>query len=96
MRKIVEIEQIRPEPTEPPYNENQESKPKVVSKPILAYPVTVQQMSADAGNLQEYKEFVWHSVHMLDLKTLKEAVNSYGIHSPFIKQILNSREFKTE
>ena len=53
-------------------------------------------MLADAGNLREFEEFVWHSVHMLDSKTLEEAVNSYAIHSPFIKQILNPREFKTE
>lgn len=88
MRKILEIEEIRPEPTGPPHNESQ---PKVVRKPILAYLVTVQQMSADARNLQEYEEFGWHPVDMLDSKILKGAINSYSIYSPFIKHILKSR-----
>lgn len=88
MRKILEIEGTRPEPFEPPFNKYQESQPKVVRKLILAYPVTVQRMSADAGNL-EYEECGWHPVDMhARFKKLfkKQMLNSWVIQSRLIPQ----------
>lgn len=43
---------IRPESTTPSYNENQDSHPKVVRKPTLVYPVSVN-MPIDSGHPQE-------------------------------------------
>ena len=32
----------------------------------------------------------WASVQMLDLWRVKEAIVAYGMHSPFVRQMLNS------
>ena len=37
-----------------------------------------------------YNELIWHPIKMLDLKHLKEAIMLYGLHSPFVKEILNN------
>lgn len=78
----------KPEPTTPPHNENQESQPKVVRKPTLAYPGSVRHLGTDGGHPQE--TFGWHPTDTLDLKKFKESVTNYGMQSPFVKQILNS------
>ena len=44
----------------------------------------------DDRHHQGYKVADWNPVQFLDLKRLKEVVISYGMHSPCVKQILNS------
>lgn len=43
-------------------------------------------------NPQSYLEINWNPVEMLYLKRLKEAVVPYGMHTPFMKQMLDSWE----
>ena len=35
-------------------------------------------------------EVNWETTEMFDLKTIKEAIVLYGMHSPFVKQMLKS------
>ena len=37
-----------------------------------------------------YEEVKWNPVEILDLRRFKAAVTSYGINSPYVKQMLNS------
>jgi hypothetical protein len=37
-----------------------------------------------------YNELIWHPIKMLDLKHLKEAIMLYGLHSPFVKEMLSN------
>ena len=32
----------------------------------------------------------WHSIEMIDLRYFKEAMISYGMYIPYVKQILNN------
>ena len=51
----------------------------------LIYPVTFKKMKNDKDNT----EASWAPIYMLDLRRVKEAIVSYGMHSPFVRQILN-------
>ena len=39
---------------------------------------------------QGYSRVNWDAIEILDLKRFKKATVSYGMHSPFVKQMLNS------
>lgn len=52
-----------------------------------AFPVFAQHMPANDA----YNEMTWHPIEMLDLAHLKEAIVLYGLHSPFVKEMLNDR-----
>lgn len=87
--KILEIEELRPEPTEaPPYSESQESQPKVVRKPIQ-----FTQLLYNKCQLETYKSMknLDGILQIYQIQKHLKAVNSYSKHSAFIKQILNSR-----
>ena len=58
---------------------------KVIRKPTLMYLVTIQWWPP----YDMYSEVNWDLVKMLDVKRFKEAVVSYGMHSPFVKQVFN-------
>ena len=71
-----------------------ESQPKAVRKQALVYPVNVQQRPPDNDQPQGYQEFEWQLVGLLDLRTFKESVINFGMHFPFVKQILTSWTIK--
>ena len=64
---------------------NREEQPKVFRQPTLIYLVTLQEMPNNRGSVTAN----WTPVPMLDLRRFKEAIVSYGMHSPFVKQMLN-------
>ena len=71
------------------YGTNEES-PKVIKIPVLIYPVTMQEWPPDDRKPQSYAEVNWIHVEMINLKRFKEAGLSYAMHSPLVKQMLNS------
>ena len=88
MRKIFTDRGIETRAYLPPYNET-EGQPKVVRQSSLAYLAAIWQIAADDRYLQGYEELGWHAVEMLDIE-FKEAIISYGMYLPYVKQILNS------
>lgn len=71
-----------------------ESQPKVIRKQTLVYPVSVQQRPPDDDHPQGYEEFEWQPMDVLELRKFKESVTNFGMHSPFVKQILISWAIK--
>lgn len=67
--------------------ETEEEQSKVIRKPTLLYH---QEWPPDDRQLQGYSEVNWNPIEILYLKRFKEAIDSYGMHSPFVKQMLNS------
>ena len=55
----------------------------------LLYPVTVKKMRHDKDD-EEEAEASWAPIRILDLRRVKESIVSYGMHSPFVRQLLNS------
>ena len=74
----------------PPLDEPEEGKPKVVRKPILVYPVTIQDLPSDDRHPVGYEEIKQNPIEIIDLRRFKEEIISYGMHAPYVKQILNS------
>ena len=70
--------------------ETREKWPKVIRTPTLIHPVTVQQQPPDDKHPQGYTDVNWNHVDMLNLNRFKETVVSYGMNSPFVRQMLNS------
>ena len=62
------------EPTAPLLYEITEQQPKVIRKPTLIYPATIQEWPADDSYSQGCAEVNWDPVEMLDLERSKEAV----------------------
>lgn len=71
------------------HDENEEGMPKVVRKPILVYPITIQDLPADDRYPQGDEENTWNPIEILDLRRFREMIVSYGRHSSYMKQILN-------
>ncbi|XP_052593228.1 torsin-1A-interacting protein 1 isoform X3 [Peromyscus californicus insignis] len=61
-----------------------ERKPVFTQSPLVC-PVTIQQLPD-----QMTTQNIWAPIEMLDLRRFKEAIVSYGMHSPYVKQMLNS------
>lgn len=74
--------------------EDRESQPKVTRRETLVYPVNVQQRPPDDDHPQDYEEFEWQSMVVLELRKFKESVTNFGMYSPFVKQILISWAIK--
>ena len=55
----------------------------------LLYPVTVKKIRNGTDDTDD-AEASWAPIRILDLRRVKEATVLYGIHSPFVKQLLNS------
>lgn len=53
------------------------------------FPVFVHHKPANDGG-PAYNELAWHSTEMLDLKHFKEAMVLYSLHSPLLKEMLNT------
>lgn len=64
-----------------------EELPKVFKQPTLIYPVTIQEQLPNDRYPQGCARAKWTPVEMLELKRQKEMIVSYGIHSPFVKQM---------
>ena len=79
-------ERVNLEPTAPPKLE--EGQPGVMRSPS-AFPVVIQQMSADSVE-QGYDEIRWYPIEFIDLRHFKEAMISYEMHLPYVKQILSN------
>ena len=56
---------------------------------MLIYSVTIKKIRHDRDEADD-KEASWALTQILDLRRVKEAIVSYGIHSPFVKQLFNS------
>ncbi|XP_052610186.1 oxidized purine nucleoside triphosphate hydrolase isoform X1 [Peromyscus californicus insignis] len=61
-----------------------ERKPVFTQSPLI-YLVAIQQLPDE-----ENEQNTWVPVKMLDLRRFKEAIASYGMHSPYVKQMLNT------
>lgn len=55
------------------------------TKSPAVFPIIMQLMPANDGG-HEYDEITWHPIEILDSKWFKESIDSYRMHSPFIKQ----------
>ena len=55
----TKTEEFREEPTSPLRNEMKEGWPKVIQKPILIHPVTIQEQPAKDRYLQGYEIIHW-------------------------------------
>nr|CDQ07277.1 Bm11540 [Brugia malayi] len=96
IQKLTERNQLQEDRAEvEAKDKNKESQPKVFRKPTLAYPVTIQQKPADDDHPLNYHEAEWRPVEVLDLRKFKESVTNFGMHSPFVKQMLTSWSIKS-
>ncbi|MBV2133726.1 hypothetical protein KRX52_13145 [Pseudomonas sp. MAP12] len=74
-------------PTPPRYHDYSS---KVVTRTPLVYPATMVEKPASKKHPQGQMAYVWQPIQLKDLKNIKESVVSYGLHSPYIKQLLHS------
>ncbi|KAL6034708.1 hypothetical protein STEG23_001687 [Scotinomys teguina] len=67
---------------------------KVVTSPNasnpMAYPVIIHERPADDIHSEPYVIHTLQPISIRDFKNMKEAIVTYGIHSTYIKQMLNS------
>ncbi|KAL6036459.1 hypothetical protein STEG23_034170 [Scotinomys teguina] len=67
---------------------------KVVTSPNgsnpMAYPVIIHERPADDTHPEPYVTHTLQPISIRDFKNMKEAIVTYGIHSTYIKQMLNS------
>ena len=66
-----------------------EEQSKIFKQPTLIYPVTLQELLNDRYP-QDPVRAEWTHAAILNLRRFKEVIVSYGIHLPFVKQMLNS------
>ncbi|MGE9804163.1 hypothetical protein ACQP3L_26470, partial [Escherichia coli] len=63
---------------------------KVVTHKPLVYPATMVEKPASKKHPHGRMVYEWQPIQPKDLKNIKESVVSYGLHSPYIKQLLHS------
>ncbi|KAL6088155.1 hypothetical protein STEG23_004627, partial [Scotinomys teguina] len=67
---------------------------KVVTSPngsnSMAYPVIIHERPADDTHPEPYVTHTLQPISIRDFKNMKEAIVTYGIHSTYVKQMLNS------
>ncbi|KAL6042712.1 hypothetical protein STEG23_024384 [Scotinomys teguina] len=67
---------------------------KVVTSPNgsnpMAYPVIIHERPADDTHPEPYVIHTLQPISIRDFKNMKEAIVTYGIHSTYVKQMLNS------
>ncbi|KAL6093698.1 hypothetical protein STEG23_031128 [Scotinomys teguina] len=67
---------------------------KVVTSPNgsnpTAYPVIIHERPADDTHPEPYVTHTLQPISIRDFKNMKEAIVTYGIHSTYVKQMLNS------
>ena len=86
----IQTKEFRAKPIIPLHYETEKEQLKVSRKSTLVYPVTLQEGPLYDKHPQGYAEIYWNPVEMLDYLRFKDAVISYGMHLPFVKQMLNS------
>ncbi|KAL6058619.1 hypothetical protein STEG23_038365 [Scotinomys teguina] len=68
---------------------------KVITSPNgsnpMAYPVIVHERPADDTHPEPYVTHTLQPISIRDFKNMKEAIVTYGIHSTYVKQMLNSQ-----
>ena len=69
-----------------------ESQPKLIRKQTLVYLLSVQQRPPDDD--QGHQELEWQLEDVLELRKFKQSVTKFGMHLPFVKQILTSWAIK--
>ena len=74
---------------------NQDNRPiRVITSPdtpyTMAYPVILHDRPGDEEHPKPYTEVIVQPISMKDFKGIKEAITTHGIHSTFVKQLLNS------
>ena len=60
-----------------------------VSRSPSAFTVVIHHMPANSVE-QSYDEVGSHPIKMINIRHFKEAIISYEMHSPYVKQILNN------
>ncbi|KAL6085349.1 hypothetical protein STEG23_022272 [Scotinomys teguina] len=67
---------------------------KVITSPNgsnpMAYPVIIHERPADDIHPEPYVTHTLQPISIRDFKNMKEAIVTYGIHSTYVKQMLNS------
>ncbi|KAL6066104.1 hypothetical protein STEG23_017586 [Scotinomys teguina] len=67
---------------------------KVITSPNdsnpMAYPVIIHERPADDTHPEPYATHTLQPISIRDFKNMKEAIVTYGIHSTYVKQMLNS------
>ncbi|KAL6092677.1 hypothetical protein STEG23_038232 [Scotinomys teguina] len=67
---------------------------KIVTSPNgsnpMAYPVIIHERPADDTHPEPYVTHTLQPISIRDFKNMKEAIVTYGIHSTYVKQMLNS------
>ncbi|KAL6034957.1 hypothetical protein STEG23_012072 [Scotinomys teguina] len=75
-------------------NKQKDKTIKVVASPNgsnpMAYPVIIHERSANDTHPEPYVTNTLQPISIRDFKNMKEAIVTYGIHSTYVKQMLNS------
>ena len=55
-----------------------------------AYPVISSERPSGTKYPKVVKEYAWEPIHMSDLKEIKQAIVSYGLHLPFVREMVKT------
>ncbi|ERE68429.1 putative Gag polyprotein [Cricetulus griseus] len=69
---------------------HQENSPKVVMHIPLVFPATMIENPPSKKHPNGQMAYQWELIKLKDLKRIKELVVSYGLHSPYVKELLCS------
>ena len=58
-------------------------------KTLPAFPVITAEKVTGSRNPRVIKEHTWEPIRVNDLKEIKQALINFGLHSSFVKEILN-------
>ena len=58
---------------------------------LATYPVTASEKPANSQYPKGYTECKWEPICLEDLKDIKEAGVSYGMHSPYVRELVKTR-----
>lgn len=64
--------------------------PKVAMRSPMVFPVSVSEKPATKKQSNGPIAYHWEPIQMKDLKNIKEAIVMYGLHSPFVRELLTS------
>ena len=81
----IEREEFNGEPILELHNKDREEQQSVFRQVTVIFPVTLQKFPNGRGSVKAN----WTSGSLLYLRRFKEAIVSYGLSSPIVKQMLN-------
>ena len=61
-----------------------------------AYPVISSERPSGTKYPKVVKEYAWEPICMSDLKEIKQAIVSYGLHSPFVREMVKMWSLSTK